>query len=322
MTEKTAQKEVTRDVINGIFISVLIFSSGFYVPLLGFFLNLLMPMPVIFYRLKLGRKLGLLIMAAVSAVIIAATGGITIDIIFYGLLLLTGFFLGEFIEMQIPVEQTILYTCIATLAAGGICFFLYSLIKGEGIFSLVSGYIAASLNMTIKIYTDIGIPKENIEIISRSLETIQYVLVRIMPSIIAAMLMITTWANILIIRTILTKKGIRLKKLESLDKWQAKEQLVWPVIVSFLMLLVPERAIKLVGLNFVIIFMPVYFFQGIAIVSFFFQKKNFPKMVKFFIYSIIAIQQIFIPIIIGIGFFDTWIDFRKLKVINTPREQE
>jgi len=136
------------------------------------------------------------------------------------------------------------------------------------------------------------------------------------------MLMITTWANVLIIRTILQKKEIRLKQLDSLDKWQAKEQLVWPVIVSFLLLLVPEKTIKLIGLNFVIIFMPVYFFQGIAIISFFFQKKNFPKMVKFFIYSIIAIQQIFIPLIIGIGFFDTWIDFRKLKVINTPEKQE
>ncbi len=322
MVEKTAQREVIRDVLNGIFFSVLIFSSGFYVPLLGFFLNLLMPMPVIFYRLKLGRKLGALIMMAVTAIIIAVTGGITIDIIFYGLLLLIGFFLGEFIEMQLPVEKTVLYTCIATLITGSICFFLYSLLKGEGIFSLISGYIAASLEMTMKIYTDIGIPKENIEILSRSLATIQYVLVRIMPAMVTAMLTVTIWANILFTRTILTKKGIRLKQFEALNTWQAKEILVWPVIVSFLLLIIPEKNIKLFGLNFIIVLMPVYFFQGIAIVSFFFQKKKFPLLVKFFIYSIIVIQQIFIPLIIGIGFFDTWIDFRKLKIIDVQEEKE
>ncbi len=318
MTNSTVQKEVIRDIINGIFISLLIFSSGLYIPLFGFFLTLLLPMPVVFYRLKLGRKPGAVIMAAVITIIAVVTGGLSVDIIFYGVLLLTGFFLGEFIEMQLSAELTGLYTCIAALFAGGLCFVVYAIISGHGIVSLISGYVAANLEMTMKIYAKIGVPKEKIDIISKSLKIIEYVLVRIMPAIITAMIIVTTWANILLTKSILAKKGIRLPRFEALNRWQAGERFVWPVILSFLMLLIPENTIKLLGLNFVIVLMPVYFFQGIAIVSFFFEKKKFSVTVKFFIYSIIAIQQIFIPLIIGIGFFDTWIDFRKLRIITEP----
>ncbi len=259
-------------------------------------------------------------MAVVLATITAIIGGISVDIIFYGVLLLTGFFLGEFIESHLSVESTGLYTCIAALLTGGLCFFIYALFNGHSVVSLVSSYVAANLEMTMKIYANIGVPKENIEIISKSLKTIEYVLVRIMPAIITAMLMITTWINILLTKKILAKKGIRLPQFEKLNRWQAPEQFVWPVILSCLMLIIPEKTIKIIGLNFIIILMPVYFFQGIAIVSFFFEKKNFPAMVKFFIYSIILVQQIFIPLIIGIGFFDTWIDFRKLTIITEPEE--
>ena len=60
--------------------------------------------------------------------------------------------------------------------------------------------------------------------------------------------------------------------------------------------------------------MLIYFFQGIAIVSFFFKKKEVPFFLKFFIYTLIVIQQIFALLVIGIGFFDTWFDFRKLNL--------
>lgn len=321
MSRKEVQTEVLKDIITGIFVSVLIFSSGFYLPLLGFFLALLLPMPILFYRLKLGRKPGAIIMAAVIAAIAAVTGGISVDIIFYGSLLVTGFFLGEFIELQLSVEKTGIYTCLATLLTSAACLLLYSVITGQGLFSLVSNYVAANLEMTLKIYANIGVPKENIEMISRSLEIIQYVLVRILPALITALLMFTTWVNILFIKTILARKGINLQQFKALNRWQAPDYLVWSVIVFGLMMFIPVRAFKLFGLNFIIILMPAYFFQGIAIVSFFFQKKKFPSALRFFIYGIIVIQQIFVLLIIGIGFFDTWIDFRKLNLISNTEEQ-
>jgi uncharacterized protein YybS (DUF2232 family) len=58
--------------------------------------------------------------------------------------------------------------------------------------------------------------------------------------------------------------------------------------------------------------MSVYFFQGIAIVSFYFNKKRFPRVIRIFLYTLIAIQQLVLLAVIGLGFFDMWFNFRKL----------
>ena len=70
---------------------------------------------------------------------------------------------------------------------------------------------------------------------------------------------------------------------------------------------------KMIALNGLLVLMTVYFFQGIAVVSFFFEKKGFPKLLRFFLYSFIALQHIVLLVVIGVGFFDMWLNFRKLN---------
>jgi uncharacterized protein YybS (DUF2232 family) len=64
----------------------------------------------------------------------------------------------------------------------------------------------------------------------------------------------------------------------------------------------------------------VYFFQGIAIVSFLFQKKSAPFALRSFFYILIAIQPLFMLLVIGVGLFDTWFNFRKLDTTCIKKE--
>ena len=80
------------------------------------------------------------------------------------------------------------------------------------------------------------------------------------------------------------------------------------------MLLIPYRPLKLLGFNGLLILLTIYFFQGIAIVSYYFEKKRFPRALRVFLYSLIALQQMILLIVIGLGFFDMWLNFRKLGV--------
>ncbi len=74
----------------------------------------------------------------------------------------------------------------------------------------------------------------------------------------------------------------------------------------------------MVGLNGLIIMLTIYFFQGIAVVSFFLNHKQFPRIARVFIYSMIFIQQLFLVLVVACGFFDTWFDFRKLSPKQEP----
>ncbi len=93
--------------------------------------------------------------------------------------------------------------------------------------------------------------------------------------------------------------------------WKAPEVLVWGVIGCGLALFIPITALKVIGLNGLLILMTVYFFQGIAIVSFYFEKKRFPRVIRFFLYALIALQQLILLAVIGLGFFDMWVNFRR-----------
>jgi uncharacterized protein YybS (DUF2232 family) len=80
------------------------------------------------------------------------------------------------------------------------------------------------------------------------------------------------------------------------------------------MLIIPERIVKLFGINGLLILMTIYFFQGIAIISFYFEKKRFPRLLRIVLYSLIALQQVVLLVVVGLGFFDMWLNFRKLGV--------
>ena len=104
----------------------------------------------------------------------------------------------------------------------------------------------------------------------------------------------------------------------ALDRWKAPEPLGWGVIASGGLLLAPIVGAKMLGLNGLIVFMMVYFFQGLAIVAYFFQKKQIPLFARVVLYGLIAIQQVVMLAVIGVGFFDTWFNFRKLQKPLAP----
>ncbi|MGD9106978.1 MAG: DUF2232 domain-containing protein, partial [Desulfobacterales bacterium] len=106
----------------------------------------------------------------------------------------------------------------------------------------------------------------------------------------------------------------------SLKLWKAPEVLIWGIIGCGLLLLLPGMTFKFVGLNGLLIMLTIYFFQGIAIVSFYFEKKRFPRMLRVFLYSLIALQQVVLIVIIGLGLFDMWLNFRKLE--HSPNKPE
>ncbi len=83
------------------------------------------------------------------------------------------------------------------------------------------------------------------------------------------------------------------------------------------MLLIPKISLKLLGTNGLLILMTIYFFQGIAIVAFFFDKKQLPRFLRIVLYSLIAVQQLLLLVVIGLGFFDVWLNFRKLKTAKS-----
>lgn len=309
----------SRDLVTGIAIVTLCCAAAAYFPVFGFFSFLVLPLPVLFYRVKLGRQAGGMIGAAAMGIMAAVSGGWPPDLWLMLGMIGQGFVLGECIEQDFSIEKTIAWSSMAILLAA---FFLLTVLgnfAGTGGWELLSAFIRKNLEMTATVYRQLDVPEENIRLLTESLDRIHYVLMRLLPALMAAGLIFSAWMNLLLGRIALRANHLPVPAFGRLNIWQAPDWLVWGVISAAVMSFLPVEPIRFIGANAGIVLMLVYFFQGLAIISYYFDKKSVPLVLRVMIYAIIALQQILMLIVVGLGFFDTWMNFRRLGTENQGR---
>ncbi|EIM63706.1 MAG: DUF2232 domain-containing protein [Desulfobacter postgatei] len=295
-----------RDTLTGIIFCLLIYGVMLTFPLLGVFVLLFLPIPVLFYRLKLGRNSGALIAATSFFILVLMAKGVAFDTLYVGLLLATGMILGECLERHMSIQKAMGLTSL--IAAGLVCaaIMAYTTSQGRTLSAIMTDYMNQSLSIAKQLSPEIGMDPDMTQKLISSMMIV-------MPGMFMISFMTTLWLNILIIRKLLRLKGITIKSIEHLNLYKAPYILVWAFIGCAIALMIPASPVKIVGINCLIVLMLVYFFQGIAVVSFFFQQKNTPMALRGFCYFLIAVQVYVLILVIGLGFFDNWIDFRKLS---------
>lgn len=308
---QTVGGETSKDIVSGIAVTSLLIGISVFLPVLGFACALLLPIPILYYRLKIGRLNSAVILLAACVLVITAFDGMSFDLLFFSGLMGLGYVMAECFERRLSLEKTVLYAVGAVLGVGIIGILLYSHARHVDVVSLITAYVAKNLELTVALYKDMGMPEENVHAIKGSLPQIQYVMVRILPSVFTALALLLAWTSLLLARPFLRRKAMTLPDFGALNQWRSPEIMVWGVIACIGAALVGGNAFKLIAINGLIIFAVVYFFQGIAIVSFYFEKKELPRMMRVFLYCFIAMQQLLLLVVIGLGFFDVWLNFRR-----------
>jgi uncharacterized protein YybS (DUF2232 family) len=67
------------------------------------------------------------------------------------------------------------------------------------------------------------------------------------------------------------------------------------------------------ALNLLVILLPVYFLQGLAVIDCFFRRKAFSPIFRTFGYLLVTLVNPLPMVVTGLGIFDLWADFRKPK---------
>jgi uncharacterized protein YybS (DUF2232 family) len=297
-------------------ITSLIFAAPIYIPLLSVICPLFIPLPVLFYRVKLGRKPGAAVAILSAGVMTVLSGGLSPGLMIFAELMLAGFLLGELFEINLSAEKTILYVWLTVLLTGGMGLTAYEQSSGKGIHALLTDMTGVFDDILTVLKEDREMPAEKILVMSEFLKRAREIFLTIrpvLPGMAASSLLFVIWASLLMAKPILRNRGLPYPEFGPLNQWKAPEFLVWGVIGCGFMLLVPSDFFKIAGCNGLIILMTVYFFGGIAVISFYFEKKRFPLILKIFLYSLIALQVAVQLLVIAAGFFDIWLNFRKLK---------
>jgi uncharacterized protein YybS (DUF2232 family) len=301
-----------KDIATGVLITCLILAASILVPIIGIFCSLLLPLPTLYYRVKLGRTISALIPIIGLVMLMVALNTFPFDIVFVAALLIIGFSLGELFEYRFSIEKTMLVTCSLVFLGGALSLFILSAATGHSLLAEFSQSVAHNREFLLQIYANMGMPAESIPDFKRFLDVIQSMVIRILPALIITITLFVIWINLLLGRSLLKRRQLGPPAYGRLNVWQAPDYLVWGVIGCGLLMLIPDDFSKTIGLNGLITLMMIYFFQGIAIVSFFFEKKQVPRFAKILLYALLVVQEVLL-IVIVIGFIDVWANFRKIK---------
>jgi len=94
-------------------------------------------------------------------------------------------------------------------------------------------------------------------------------------------------------------------------EWKAPEPLVWVLIVAGFLVVFVEGLPGTFALNLLVILLPVYFLQGLAVIDCFFRRKAFSPIFRAIGYVLVTLVNPLPLLVTGIGVFDLWADFRK-----------
>lgn len=133
------------------------------------------------------------------------------------------------------------------------------------------------------------------------------------PAVIVIGLFVVTVSNYLGARLLLRGQGFRPFAEEAVP-----DHLVWGVIVGGGLLVLGHDTLALTGLNLLLVMIPLYAVQGLAVMQHFFQKVRLPRPLQGVGFGLFALQPVLLVAVACLGLTDLWADFRRIRRAPTP----
>ncbi len=303
-----------KDFVLAVVIISIVFIAVAVNPVLGVFGAVLVPVPILYYYSRLDRLYGLLvfILSLIIAMITLRALGFQTSVGYLFLLGSLGPVLSEVLRRNWSIEKTVIYSAGILLALSLAILLYISLISGKAPWGIIGAHMSAIVRENIDLYSRTGVPTQYIELMKGNSDQITRILTGLLPSFILVGAAFFIWLNLLGGKWLFRKRGMWYPEFGDLSLWKTFDKTVWLVVIAGVFILIPSQGFRILGLNIMIVLLFIYMLQGLAIVSFFFKRKNVPVILRAFGYFLIFAQQFLIFIVAGLGLIDTWTDFRKL----------
>jgi hypothetical protein len=181
--------------------------------------------------------------------------------------------------------------------------------------------VANSVTQALSAYGSLGISESTISAVQAERDVLVNGLVEVLPA-----LVVLIGALIVIVNLIMLRRWTAVSPDVNLRLWRTPDALMWALIVTGFGMFVPLTPVALVARNLFIVLLGCYFCQGLAIVSFYLDRLRMPRGIRIAGYALIAVQHIVAAMVLALGVFDLWGNFRRLNAgaadISIPSDGE
>lgn len=309
-------KEITLPVLAVLFL----FASSLYFPVLGIAVGVFTPLPVIFTYLKWGWANALAVLVIVSVILFSLSGGLFTAVFFieYGMMAMV---MAGMIHRCFLREKVVFLSSALPAFCGIAALVVFFSGHEAGFMGYMKEKIDLALLETIKGYKEAGVGQEHVQALEIYSSQLAELFVRLIPAWLISGSLITASLNYSAIKKVwlkwLGKEGTYFKD-PSFGEWVLPDHFVWVFIASGFFLLLPLDALNSIGVNSLFLSLLVYTIHGMAILFFWLERKKKSRFLLYMGIFLLLIQPLLLIIIAGLGIFDIWFDFRKLRGAPPP----
>lgn len=286
-------------------------------PLAHLLLGTWVPLPLILVGWRLGAGAAALLALAGVAVlgVLYPPGVIFLELLGPGFPLLLGLFLALSSRRGWPWGTAIMVTVVA-LGVVSLGLFLgqayFHNLPLRAFWAEKSTEVA---RLAVQLLEGSGISPPDLQVLGLPLGDFQELISQVLPALTLINLGLTAWLNVLVARLLLGSRGGEAPG-EPLSRWASPEWLVFVFLAAGFGLLSPWSALRLLGLNLLLMGALLYFFQGLAVIAHLCQRFQVPVVLRGVGYILAFLNPIILLVII-LGLLDLWVDFRGLQ---SPRQ--
>jgi len=169
--------------------------------------------------------------------------------------------------------------------------------------------INSGLDLALSAYGSVGMADDTLAAMRADRAALVNGLVDILPA-----LLVLCGAFMALLNIVLLRRWTNALEDVDLRLWRTPDALIWVLIVAGFAMFVPVEPLSLAARNAFIVLLGCYFCQGLAIVSYFLERLRLPRGVRLVGYLLIAVQHIVAGVVLALGVFDLWGNFRRLTV--------
>ncbi len=303
--------EVIKSFFLALASTVLLFLAGVAIPLVGILLIPLVPQPALVFSVRYGRDNGMRLLL-LATLLLFFLGGKELAL-GYSLFALMAVLLFFSFGRRWSIESVVVGTATGMLAS--VCaVLLYFFGSLSHLRQVISGALKENLEASLKLYEKTGLFQGDMEIIREQVPQIIETILQIMPALAFAGFVTVILMNLFFLYRRFPDHHSFFASSGDLREWKSPDPLIWYFILSGFFLFLPGWGmLKILALNLFLVIAVFYFFQGLAIVAYYFHRKKVPFFLRSLAYILIVFEQVFTLFVVGLGLFDLWGDFRRLK---------
>lgn len=289
----------------------LVFAAG-ALKATSFFFNLLVPLPIAALTLRQGVRPGLIALVTTSALFaaISPAGGMVVYLLQFSIAsLLLPLLLrqGQRWDKAIAVSWAVMFVTVAIVMVAE------AAAQGISLGNMVNDYIGREIGQLKELYSQSkDLPAEQKEQLLTVLDELGKTMEIIWPAVLAFLA-----GFLLLIQVfLLWLLPVTRKLLPGPDfiNWKLPDYFVWPMIVAGFTAFFTTAMLQTIAINLLVILFPLYYLQGLAIVTYYFQQRGTSPWLRVISYLLLALFNPLPFFLAGVGIFDLWGNFRKERV--------